>query len=401
MKKIFSLLTIICCLFAINGHVNALTYTVTVPDGTPMCYIAGAMNSWGLVEMDKVDGVANQFTITYPNAKETDEYKYWCGPDWKYEEAIDAQGTGLDANRTYAANDVVAFWKEIFYPNQQTVTIEVWAPMDVYVLYVVGTFNNWSGKFDDTYKMTYMGEEDGGKVFEISITSVDADNMEFKFVAGPDWAFEQTNSTNWKYGDLTGADTGKVSFALAAGDFKNIFNPDLAGDINIKVIDAKGADRVWIQGSFLGWTWDDPAEMTKEADGTFTYTVKFVQSIEYRLYNAADWAYPELDPVNIGADRENRIATFDVNNPGYVYEISVFEWKVPSAIPQISTDNFKVYSVNGQLVVEGIFSRVDIFDITGHAIQSAKTSDIFTSKSLPAGLYIVKVDGISKKAIVK
>ena len=88
-----------------------LTYNVTVPDNTPMCYIVGAMtNTWtNFVPMDMVD--ATHYTITLDNATKTDEYKYTCGPDWKFvEKNIDGSERG---NRTWSENDVVEAWAEV------------------------------------------------------------------------------------------------------------------------------------------------------------------------------------------------------------------------------------------------------------------------------------------------
>ena len=87
-----------------------LTYTVKVPGGTEKCYIAGDMNSWSFQEMTPTAN-ANEFTITIDGATTDHKYKYACGPDWAYVEKK-ADGSDLDADRTYNANDVVAKWAE-------------------------------------------------------------------------------------------------------------------------------------------------------------------------------------------------------------------------------------------------------------------------------------------------
>ena len=408
MKKIFSLLVVISCLFAVNWSAKALTYTVTVPDGTSKCYIAGSMNNWSPTAnpMNKVDG-ANQFTIDLPNAKETDEYKYCCGPDWQYVEK-DAAGAEI-ANRTWKAADVVATWMNLFVPVQRTVTIEVWAPMEITVLYITGSFNNWS---PDSNEMTYLDEEDGGKVFETSIESEDADNIQFKFLAGPGWTYEPKDGTNLVYGDLPGAETDHVSLTVAVADFKAVYDPTKIGDITITATVPVGTERVWVMGDFpplASWNWGtdpgsadpDALEMTKQDDGTFTYTFRDVQAVTYRLYCWPDWQYMELDETNPDSwDLPSRTASFpdDAN-----INISVWQWRTeaPTAMPQIANDNFKAYSLNGQIVVEGATSQVDIFAVTGQLVQSAKVSGSFTSKDLNTGLYIVRVDGVSQKVMVK
>lgn len=85
-----------------------LTYNVTVPAGTPACYIAGEMNSWTLTEMTKVDDT--HYAITIDGATTEHKYKYACGDSWDYVE-LKADGSGVD-DRTYNANDVVAKWAE-------------------------------------------------------------------------------------------------------------------------------------------------------------------------------------------------------------------------------------------------------------------------------------------------
>ena len=86
-----------------------IVYSVTVPEGTHTCYIAGDMTSWGHKEMTKVD--ATHYTITLKAATD-DAYKYCSGPDWKYVE-LKADGGDVQ-NRTYAENDVVEKWKAVY-----------------------------------------------------------------------------------------------------------------------------------------------------------------------------------------------------------------------------------------------------------------------------------------------
>ncbi len=100
MKKSITLLILFATTLLFSQQALALTYNVTVPAGTEACWIVGDMTGWSFKNrMTKVD--ATHFTIDIPNAKETDGYKYWAGPDWKYEEA-DANGVKLPENRTWA-----------------------------------------------------------------------------------------------------------------------------------------------------------------------------------------------------------------------------------------------------------------------------------------------------------
>jgi hypothetical protein len=84
---------------------SAVTFNVTVPEGTAVCYVAGTPG-WGHVKMEKVSDT--QFTLT-TDVLDGSEYKYCAGDDWAYEE-LTADG-GNQPNRSYSENDVVAQWK--------------------------------------------------------------------------------------------------------------------------------------------------------------------------------------------------------------------------------------------------------------------------------------------------
>jgi len=408
MKKNFSLWMVVGCLLAFTWQAKALTYTVTVPDGTQACFVTGTMDGWsGPSEknrMTKVDGVDNQFTIDIPNATESDTYKYYCGPDWGYEE-LNADGSKVD-DRTYTASDVVAMWTKDFVLDERTVSIQALVPNDVQVLYITGQFNGWSGDFANSpYQMTLVSEDADGKVFSIdNISYLDVINMQFKFIAGPDWAYQQSNNNdgvnsdgNFVYGTTDDVAYFDVKF------FNDIYDPTKVGDITISATVPEGTDRVWIQGSFIGWNWDNPdaLEMTKQDDGTFTYTVKNVQSFTYKLYNWPDWSHAEYGEADPTKDIPDRSAAFNAEDN--VINVTVAGWlnDTPTAIHPIAA-GFKVVPVSGQIVVNGLFSQVAVYDLTGHVIQSVKASgSTFTSRSLPAGIYIVKVDSNSQKIIIR
>ena len=86
---------------------KSLTFNVTVPYGTHVCYIAGSP-SWEHLKMQKIDDT--HFTLT------TDEldglaYKYCAGDTWTFVEKL-ADGA-LPADREYAESDVVVAWNAI------------------------------------------------------------------------------------------------------------------------------------------------------------------------------------------------------------------------------------------------------------------------------------------------
>ena len=391
MKKTITLLLLFTAMFAFVQQAYALTYSVTVPTGTKACYIAGDMNSWSTsaTPMTKVD--ETHYTIDLPNATETQGYKYLSGPDWTYVEK-DAQGKELAANRTWTANDVVATWALTFVPDERDITIEVLVPKEVLVLYIVGAFNGWASPSEAT-KMTFVSEDIDGKIFTKTVHSNDAYNMEFHFCAGPAWAYEQSDPKgNFKFG------TTENSTAVVANAFKAYFDPAKTGTINITATVPAGTSNVWIMGDFLGWNWDNIVEGVKNTDGTFSFSIPLVMSIEYRLYNNPDWDHPEVGEADPSKDLPNRSAVYpaDANKA-----ITVWGWKTPiSGINNPKMDN-NVYSSNGILTIEGVNAQVEVFDISGRLLQQAKLTGTFNSEKLNRGLYILRVDGKTAKTMVQ
>ena len=117
MKKILLSLVALFAAVSLVSAVGGVTYTVTVPSGTNVVYIAGQMNGWSTEanQMTKVN--ATTFTITIATATTDMKYKYLSGPNWAYEEQT--AGGGQQPDRTWAANDVVAKWKAVYDPGVQ------------------------------------------------------------------------------------------------------------------------------------------------------------------------------------------------------------------------------------------------------------------------------------------
>ena len=109
-----------------NTPVVGVTYNVTVPTGTNACYIAGEMTSWSQVEMTKVD--ATHYTLNIADATTAMQYKYCSGPSWDYVEC--AAGGAEMENRSYSAADVVAEWRAVYTPENNTDPVE---PKDITV----------------------------------------------------------------------------------------------------------------------------------------------------------------------------------------------------------------------------------------------------------------------------
>ena len=167
-----------------------LTYTVTVPAGTEKCYIAGEMTSWSFQEMTPTAN-ANEFTITIDGATTDHKYKYACGDGWAYVEKK-ADGSELDADRTYNANDVVAKWAE---PAK---------------CYLMGIGGDWT---------TGIEMEEDGDQFKLLCQPI-AEGEQFKFKYGDTWT---TDVENYDANGVAWVESypgsGQYNITLPAGNY--------------------------------------------------------------------------------------------------------------------------------------------------------------------------------------
>ena len=86
---------------------------------------------------------------------------------------------------------------------------------------------------------------------------------------------------------------------------------------------------------------------------------------------------------------------------GPVFDITVLYWKkvygVPTGVKDPISAAYKMYTVNGTIVVEGVTSAVSVFDINGRMMQSVRAKGTFVSRSLQPGIYILRVDNKVQK----
>jgi len=402
MKKIFTFAIALLGMFAMLQSASALVYTVTVPVGTFECYIAGnfpAPMNWAPsdpgAKMTKVDDT--HFTITLANTDETMKYKYCSGPDWKF---VEKDGTGNNIeDRTYSAADVVLEWALIYDPNvlpvPRKVTIEAQVPDSIQMCYLVGSFNNWAGALDST-KMTMGTPEGGSVVFSITLTVPDVNTLQFKILAGPGWDYEQSDpSTNFTFPKAETYD------GVLVNAFKKRFDASKAGTVLITAtVPAIGSDSVWIVGSFSLPNWNLPKAIkgVKNEDGTFTFTVPGVIAFSYVCVNKLDWNYKEIDPLIPANGHPDRTAVYPADANA---SITVAGWlNTNTAVHDVKAATNKIYSVNKTIVVEGVTSNIAVFDLSGRILQSNKMIGTFTSNLFNKGLYIVRVDGATKKVVV-
>lgn len=206
---------------------DKLTFTVKVPFGTNVCYITGNVaGDWGVwKKMEKVDGTTFRIKL---QTNDYDEYKYFSGPGWGYEETINANGDKREVNRKWKDNkgeDEVLFWKEVYVPgNEVTVTLKCLVPKEVSELYVIGSWNGWKADpFTDDEKMRYVGEENGKKAFVYEVETLEPGGLTFKFAAGPGRPYLQSDGTNLSLTTGTQYEPNKYVYSISS--FKSINNP--------------------------------------------------------------------------------------------------------------------------------------------------------------------------------
>lgn len=106
----------------VGTFVPCIDFAVTVPEGTPNCFIAGNFNNWGFTRMVKLDDTHYKYKYVGTAALQDNvEYKYTCGEAWAYVEK-NADGSEM-GNRSWAEADVVARWASV--PVINVITYEL------------------------------------------------------------------------------------------------------------------------------------------------------------------------------------------------------------------------------------------------------------------------------------
>lgn len=245
----------------------------------------------------------------------------------------------------------------------QTVKLRVQVPAETKVVYAAGGFNDWS-----TSATLMTKVQDSPMIFEADISvpdNVDA-GYNFKFLAGPDWQYEQADPS----ADFT---FGAVGFTGAVvKSFKKYFTPQTPRDIKVNVMVPKSTLYCYITGSFVNW--EQPSkEMTFVSEDTegkyYTYTVKNIdpQLLDFKFASGPSWAYEQTQSGNFsyygngGANNEVSVicsgfkSIFDPVNVGditvnitsvpagtdSVYLVGSFGggWKMNEAIPAVKNAN--------------------------------------------------------------
>ena len=269
---------------------ETLTYNVTVPEGTPTCFIAGEMNGWSHAEMTKVD--ETHYTITYENVTRSMKYKYTASNGWDNVE-MQADGVSDVNDRTYSANDVVAAWKGISAPvvGNETLTYNVTVPAGTNACYIVGEFNNW-GEF---VLMTMVDETH----YTITLDNVSR-SMQYKYTSGKAWDYVELNADGSEASNRTYNENDVV------GAWKAIGEPDVPAvpeTLTYNVTVPAGTNGCFIAGEMNEWTF---TPMHKIDATHYTITLDNVtRAMKYKYCSGEGWEYVEMqaDGVTDMGDR--------------------------------------------------------------------------------------------------
>ncbi|MBP3349991.1 MAG: starch-binding protein [Bacteroidaceae bacterium] len=266
---------------------GTLTYNVTVPEGTPMCYIVGAYNGWDIANaslMTKVDDT--HYTITLDNVTKASEYKYTCGKSWEY---VEQKAGGIDvANRTWSENDVVEAWFDM--PSStpdviESLTYNVTVPVGTPACYIVGAYNGWN--VNTAVQMTRVDDTH----FTVTLDEV-SKSMEYKYICGQSWDYVELRADRTDVANRTWSENDVVE---AWANTANI------GDgLTYNVTVPEGTPACYIVGEFNGWDVANALIMTKVNDTQYTITIEnATKEMTYKYTCGRDWACKEVISENI------------------------------------------------------------------------------------------------------
>lgn len=337
---------------------ETLTYNVTVPEGTPSCFITGEMNGWSFTEMTMVD--ATHYTITLDEVTKAMKYKYTATASWDNVE-VQADGVSDIQDRTYNENDIVAAWKGMSTGTTENLTYTVTVPAGTESCYIVGAFNEWT----DFVAMDKVNDTQ----FTITIENT-TKSSGYKYTCGESWDFEEVT-----------ADGGTVqNRTWSENDVVAAWKSTPSEQVETLVYTVTVPDNTvacFISGGMNGWGF---TEMTKIDTNVYSITFDNVtRSMRYKYLCGEDWEYEEVTAD--GGSVQDR--TYNENDV-------VVAWKnLWSGVADVTTDALKVYGATGMLCVRTTEdTTLNIYNAQGMLVKAIRVNgnaDI----NLTAGLYIV------------
>ena len=127
--------------------------------------------------------------------------------------------------------------------------------------------------------------------------------------------------------------------------------------------------------------------------------------------NATSWAWDfgdggtstEQDPILIYTTGGTFTVKLTASNSGSSDVLTSTDLiaVLPNAVKNIDYSKYTITTYNHIISIDGVQSKVELFDVAGRSIQSSKVTGKFSSRPVNSGLYIIHVDGYSAKVSVK
>lgn len=360
---------------------ETLVYNVTVPAGTPMCYIVGAFNGWDVANaplMTKVDDT--HYTITLDNVTKASEYKYTCGQSWDYVE-LKADRTDV-ANRTWSENDVVEAWLDM--PTStpdviESLTYNVTVPAGTPACYIVGAYNGWTPaiatamtKIDDTH-------------YTVTLDEV-SKSMEYKYICGQSWDYVELRADRTDIANRTWSENDVVE-AWANIPNENPETPEEPETLIYNVTVPDGTPACYIAGEMTAWSFI-PMQMVDDTHYTITL-MGVTKSMKYKYTCGTEWDFVEMQADGVTDVADRKWSENDV----------VEAWKSMPQNNSILTainNNTHAYGINGAVRISTTqATQVAIYNAQGILVDVV-TIDGEKTIELARGMYIVN----NKKVLV-
>lgn len=263
---------------------EGLTYTVETPWGTENCYIASATTGWNFRQMEPTDE-DYIFTITIVGAKETDEYKYACQPNWDFAEVREADENGNTNRKAWTEKDVVDEWSTLTYTVAGNNAAVFGAKWDVEIWENNMTLQEHDGTYVWTKPAVYL-----------------TDNVEFKVIKNQNWEiawpsenyvinitesafYSLTIYYNPANNDITVV-TNKLTAQTGSLTLDGVILEEVEyGDMNLLVLSGASSDWTTEVGIYLeNYTGEDNAyNVYYESAITYNYNYSMYNSVSGQL----------------------------------------------------------------------------------------------------------------------
>ena len=367
-------------------------------------YVAGTMNGWNPAGNELVDGkvVLHLEAATY-------QFKITKG-DWKWEANFD----NVDEECSTAKLFTEGSGKNIYFTivKEQDVTIEYNAETekicvkaetgeiteDVYV--VAGQEALLGVDWDGSAEANKMTVKDGKATLVKEHVDLKAGTYTFKVVKnGSSWIPDGMGNDSELNIEADGVYT--VTFTYVLGEEAASATAKLEGEVPLPVyVTVRFFDANWATVYIYAWGGSDfgawpGKQMSKDESGWYAEKVLAGSNI---IFNAGEGQAQTVDIENVEADLCYELG--EANEEGKYAVVVNAACKLPTSLDN-NEENATVLLIGNKLVVsiEGT-ANVSIFNMAGQMIDNQMATDSYT-RSLASGIYLIRVDGQSYKAVIR